>query len=310
MNPRTALVIMLTACGLLTACSAHASAARDQSAVAKVPASRYVVCTSLAVTCTGANARHAPATMYLSGDGSLWAKQLTWTGWGTSTAVGHGTAEENNCKPNCAEGRFSAHAITITLSDPRSWRTDMAYTRATYSIPSLNQHATFARGLLPHRLPPNTGLASPPAPGPVSDQAAVTGTCSAGYEPAAADSNGDIVYGPFRSGVPHRFVKISGTRYAPTTAYQLTLTNTGQSTAQIGGYVIGFYDGSGTELGSDQQQLAPPEYLTAGQSLTWTGFSGTDMIGNGLSGQGTGFNDGTIPATGLASCQLIEWLRA
>ena len=101
---------------------------------------------------------------------------------------------------------------------------------------------------------------------------------------------------------------VGGTEYAATAAYQLTLTNTGTTTAQIDGFVVAFYDASGQELGSDQESFDTATFLTAGQSLAWTQYSGTDMAGNGLSGSADGNEDDSIPVSGAASCQLIEWL--
>ncbi len=268
-------------------------------------------CQSIVSACAGVTPRHEPATIYMSGDGSLWAKDVIWTGWGTPTATGHGIAEANSCQPDCAAGTFSAHPVTLTLSGPKPWREDMAYTRASYSIPSLGEHETFSHGLLPGPAPSFTPPASaaPPAPGPVSNQADVSGSCLAGYEPASTDSAGNVAYGPFTSGEPHGYVTIGGTQYAPAAAYQLTLTNTGNATAQVSGFVA-FYDASGSELGSDQQTFYTPTYLTGGQSLAWTQFSGTDTIGNGLSGDGgTGNQDDSIPSSGFATCQLVEWLH-
>jgi hypothetical protein len=258
----------------------------------------------------GITPQHEPATIYMSGDGSLWAKNITWTGWGTTTAIGHGTAEANNCKPDCARGTYSAHPVTITLSDPKPWHHDLAYTRASYLIPSLSEHRTFSQGLLPGAAPSSPPQAStaPPAPGPVSSQADVNGSCSAGYEPAHADSTGNVAYGPFTPGEAHGYVSIAGTQYAPTAAYQLTLTNTSSATAPVSGFAVAFYDASGSELGSDQQTFYTPTYLTGGQSLSWTQFSRTDTIGNALSGAGTGNPDNNLPSPGFATCQLVEWL--
>jgi hypothetical protein len=285
------------ACALVVGCAAQ------QSGV-PVPASRYLVCQSL-VGCEGQAPKHEPSSVYLSGDGSLYAVHMTWTGWGTATATGHGTAEANDCKPNCAEGTFSAHPVTITLTKPEPWHHDMVYARAAYSIPALHQGYTFTAGLLPQ---PPSSPSAPPAPGPVSTQAAVTGSCVAGYEPAYATSSG-VAYGPFMAGQPAGYVTIGSTEYAATAAYELTLTNTGSTTAAVGGFVVAFYDASGQELGSDQQSFETPTYITGGQGLTWAQYSGLDMLGHLLSGAGAGDGDDSIPYAGFATCQLIEWLH-
>jgi hypothetical protein len=138
----------LALCGPLAACSAHASASASG-----VPAQRYLVCQSLAGICMGVPPKYEPAGLLMSGDGSLYAKDLRWSGWGTATATGHGIAEANNCQPDCAEGTFSAHPVTIVLSWPVRWHTDMVYSRASLSIPSLHDYKTWSAGLIPHAAP-------------------------------------------------------------------------------------------------------------------------------------------------------------
>lgn len=157
-------------CAMIAGCTA-------QDAGATVPPARYLVCQSL-VGCEGQAPKHEPSSVYMSGDGSLYAVRVTWTGWGTATATGSGTAEANNCKPYCAAGTFSAHPVMITLTRPDRWHGDMVYTRATYSIPSLSLHNTFASGLLPEPLPSAAAPSGPPAPGPVSTQASVSAAVS------------------------------------------------------------------------------------------------------------------------------------
>jgi hypothetical protein len=139
----------LAMCGVLAACSAHASAAASGA----VPARRYLVCQSLAGICTGVTPRYEPAELLMSGDGSLYAKDLTWSGWGTATATGRGIAKANNCRPDCAKGTFSTHPVTIVLSRPVRWHADIVYSRASFSIPSLHDHQTWSTGLIPRAAP-------------------------------------------------------------------------------------------------------------------------------------------------------------
>jgi hypothetical protein len=314
---RSAWLTALALAGvLLAACSSqpsagHAARHRPGHAravvAAKVPASRYVVCQSIVGVCEGAVPKHEPSAVYFSADGSGYAKDITWTGWGTEVATGLGIAETDNCTPNCAQGKFSANPITITLTRPEPWHHDLVYSRAAISIPALRMHETFSAGLIPTPAPPVPGPTTPPAPGPVSNQATLTANCSMGYEPAYS-ANGSIGYGPFTLGTAFRDVTIGDTRYSPAVAYALTLTNSGTATAAVNGWVVAFYDAGGQELGSDQESFDTPTYLTAGQSLTWTEYSGTDLAGNGLYGSGYGTEDNSIPSTGTAAtCQLVEW---
>lgn len=146
----------LALCGALAACSAHASA----SARGAVPARRYLVCESLAGICTSATPKYEPAELLMSGDGTLYAKGLTWSGWGTATATGHGIAEAKSCQPDCAKGTLRAHPVTIVLSRPVRWHADMVYGRASFSIPSLHDYQTWGTGLIPRPAP----SVSAPAP--------------------------------------------------------------------------------------------------------------------------------------------------
>jgi hypothetical protein len=118
-----------------------------------VPSRRYLVCPSLAGICTGATPKYEPAELLMSGDGSLYAKDVTWSGWGTATTTGHGSAEANNCQPDCAKGRFSAHPVTIVLSRPVRWQADMVYSRVSFSIRWLHDHQTWSTGLIPRPAP-------------------------------------------------------------------------------------------------------------------------------------------------------------
>ena len=46
--------------------------------------------------------------------------KLKWTSWTSSTAQAAGDDWVNNCEPFCAAGKFAQHAVTITLSRPRT----------------------------------------------------------------------------------------------------------------------------------------------------------------------------------------------
>jgi hypothetical protein len=106
----------------------------------------------------------------------------------------------------------------------------------------------------------------------------------------------------FLAGQPHNQV-INGTTYYPVVGYEVTFTNNTAVTADIAGWVVAFYDSSGTELGSDQE-TATPSFLTTGQSFSWTEYALTDTQGNP---QSIG-SDQNIPSDGSAStCQVIQW---
>lgn len=151
--------LAMAACAAVAGCGA--------SGIGSVPPSRYLVCQSL-VGCAGQAPEHEPKSVYMSGDGSLYADHVTWAGWGTAIATGRGTAEANNCEPDCAQGTYSAHPVTITLTKPEPWHGDEVYTSAAYSIPSLHLRNTFTVGLPPEAQRSAAALAAPAAPGPVS----------------------------------------------------------------------------------------------------------------------------------------------
>lgn len=233
---------------------------------------------------------------------------ITWRGWGTGTATGTGTAHADNCKPNCAQGTYHQYPGTITLTGPKPWRGEMAYSREAVSVPAIQDRVTFRIGLLPGGSSPPP-VAPPPTPGPVSSGATLTGSCVLGYEPAYNAGGGTVAYGPFEAGAPGPNTKIAGTDYTPVVAYQVTLTNSGSTTAQVAGWAVAFYDSSGAELGSDDEPSgAGGTFITGGQSLTWTLFSGDDTYGNGLSGNAAGQEGTSIPSDGTAaSCAFLEW---
>jgi hypothetical protein len=290
-------IVLLAGCSAVT----HAGLTSARS---------YVACTTLVGGCTGSQMKTRPANMLLSGDGSRYVKALTWRGWGTATATGTGTALLDNCKPNCAQGSDSRYPVTIVLTRPESWHGELAYTRAAATIPATGLRQTFT-GLLPTRSPgaPPPAPSSPPSPGPVSGSATLSGTCEMGYEPANGDGSGQVAgYGPFVQGPPGPPVGIGGTRYEPTLSYQVAFTDTGSTTAQIGGFAVAFYDAAGNEVGSDQAS-AGDTFITANQTLSWTEYSPTDTAGNGLYGSAAGTSDSNIPA-GAATCSVLQWSTA
>jgi len=255
----------------------------------------YVVCSSPVDGCTdGGQMLPRPSTMLLSGDGSLSVTAISWRGWRTATATASGTAHSDNCKPSCARGTYSRHPATIIVSDPKSWHGKLAYSRATSTVPAIGWHDTITHGLVPAASAPAPSSATtpPPAPGPVSTQATVTSNCVMGFIPTGQGA-------VFVAGAPQSQT-ISGTYYAPVPGYQLTMADSSAMTVDVDGFAVVFYDSAGTELGSDKENVTE-QFITAGQSLTWTEYSPTDTAGGSHD-----FGDATIPA-GAATCQLVTW---
>jgi hypothetical protein len=72
--------------------------------------------------CGGSDkAAYKPAKIVIAcGDGNLFVKSITWSAWSSTSAKGKGTGRQNNCKPNCAMGRFKSYPLSIKLSAARS----------------------------------------------------------------------------------------------------------------------------------------------------------------------------------------------
>ncbi|MER5810269.1 hypothetical protein ABT143_19110 [Streptomyces sp. NPDC002033] len=55
------------------------------------------------------------------GDGNNRLVGLRWESWGPRQATATGTDMVNDCRPNCAAGRFRPYPVTVTLSAPQTW---------------------------------------------------------------------------------------------------------------------------------------------------------------------------------------------
>ncbi len=145
-------------------------------------------------------------------------------------------------------------------------------------------------------------VVTPAVPSPVSTAANLSSNCVVGWaSPILQDgyANGGT-YGNFTLGHGPRHINIQGSSFETALGYQLTLTNISANTAEVTGFAVVFYDRYGTELGSDQQATVS-NFITPGQSLTWT------EIANGtqISHYGTAGN-ANVPV-GAATCDLVQW---
>jgi hypothetical protein len=62
---------------------------------------------------------YKPSTLLIAcGDGNVRVTHLRWASWSGTRATGSGTWEQNNCEPNCAQGRFIDYAVRLTLTQP------------------------------------------------------------------------------------------------------------------------------------------------------------------------------------------------
>lgn len=140
-------------------------------------------------------------------------------------------------------------------------------------------------------------VSEPPPPSPVSAAAKLTSKCATGVE--------DLTAGMF---YPVAEFLTPGTTVPSadsiTGAYQVTFTNDSSVTAEVTGFAVVFYDGSGGETSSDSQ-AGFDSFITPGQSLTWT----EDPWGDAV--QNAPFAAGQTGAIDVRStCQVVKWTHA
>jgi hypothetical protein len=82
-------------------------------------------------------ARYKPkGVIVLCGDGGFRVVRITWSTWTETSATGRGTAKVNNCKPNCASGKFESFRVKVSLSRPKTCPgSKREFARFTYSFP-------------------------------------------------------------------------------------------------------------------------------------------------------------------------------
>lgn len=57
-----------------------------------------------------------PSSIVLAcADDGVRVEGLTWAGWTATAARGQGTLLENQCVPNCADGKFAKYPVTVSL---------------------------------------------------------------------------------------------------------------------------------------------------------------------------------------------------
>jgi hypothetical protein len=57
---------------------------------------------------------------------------LRWTKWTTGSAFGHGADWMDDCRPDCADGTFTAHAATVNAFRPRGGRFTRLTVKSSY----------------------------------------------------------------------------------------------------------------------------------------------------------------------------------
>jgi hypothetical protein len=91
------------------------------------------------VGCDGIGPQIRPRLILIAcGDGNFYISKLRWQSWSRSGALGVGLAYRNDCRPNCARGRFHSYSISIRLSQPViCLGVQRVFTRVTYSFLSV-----------------------------------------------------------------------------------------------------------------------------------------------------------------------------
>ena len=81
-----------------------------------------------------------PSTYVLTcADAGIGLKGQHWTSWTSHLASGYGTLWENNCTPNCADGKIIDYPALVTLWEPAALKGhpgDRQYTELTVIFPS------------------------------------------------------------------------------------------------------------------------------------------------------------------------------
>ena len=84
---------------------------------------------------SAAAAQH-PATLELTGDGTLFVQHVQWSSWGGPTATGSGDAEYHGCSPNCASAPVHTALVSIRMSGIRTCGGRQYYAGLTLTLSS------------------------------------------------------------------------------------------------------------------------------------------------------------------------------
>jgi hypothetical protein len=70
------------------------------------------------------------------GDAGIWLGKLKWSSWGQSSAKGTGVYNQNDCTPDCADGKIKSYPVDVTLSKPKSCsgQTQLAFKHAALTF--------------------------------------------------------------------------------------------------------------------------------------------------------------------------------
>jgi hypothetical protein len=114
-------------------------AAHAATAHAAAPQARPAAAASFAVYNCANKPVVEPKTFVFTCDSTGYLTSLKWTSWTSATATATGVLYTDNCKPNCARGKFSHSNVDVVL-----WRSEAVkgqsgkrgYTEITALLPN------------------------------------------------------------------------------------------------------------------------------------------------------------------------------
>jgi hypothetical protein len=126
-------LLALTSCGSTTTKtvtkSAPAPSPAPVTSTTTQPATSTATATTTAAATTSGSVyfdsvvgrrQQRPASLQLTGDGTLFVSGVQWRSWGGATATGSGNAQYHGCNPNCAEAPAHTALVSIRLSNVRA----------------------------------------------------------------------------------------------------------------------------------------------------------------------------------------------
>jgi hypothetical protein len=130
-----ATLLALASCGSTTTKTVTKSASTPVTSTATTPTTPTITASTTSTTTNvttsttasgtvsfqGAvgRGRQRPASLELTGDGTLFVSAVQWTSWGGRTATGTGNAQYHGCTPNCAAAPSHSAFVSIRLSGIR-----------------------------------------------------------------------------------------------------------------------------------------------------------------------------------------------
>ena len=118
-------LLALASCGSTTTKTVTKTAPVTSTATQAATSTTTSVTTSTTTTGTVSfegvvgRGRQRPASLELTGDGTLFVSGVQWTSWGGPTATGTGNAQYHGCTPNCAAAPSHSAFVSIRLSGIR-----------------------------------------------------------------------------------------------------------------------------------------------------------------------------------------------